>query len=84
MPIRWYGPADPDDPTYRHFNRVVNLTLHAMVFAAVNSGLWFLQEIRHPWNHLSVRPGLSLFGLAVHRAIFLHLRPARAPDNPAT
>ena len=38
MPIRWYGPADPTDPTYRHFERIVNLCLHAGVFAAVNSG----------------------------------------------
>ena len=49
MPIRWYGPADPDNPTYRHFERVVNLCLHAGLFAALNSGLWFVQEMRHPW-----------------------------------
>ena len=45
MPIRWYGPADPSDPTYRHFDRVVNLCLHAALFAAINSGLWVVQEI---------------------------------------
>ena len=49
MPIRWYGPADPDNPTYRHFERVVNFCLHAGVFAAVNSGTWFVQEMRHPF-----------------------------------
>ena len=38
MPIRWYGPANPEDPTYRHFNRIVNLVLHAMVFAALVLG----------------------------------------------
>lgn len=53
MPIRWYGPANPDDPTYRHYARIVNLVLHAMVFAAVNSGLWFVQEMRQPWPHLA-------------------------------
>jgi hypothetical protein len=53
MPIRWYGPADPEDPTYRHFARIVNLVLHAMAFAAVNSGLWFVQNMRHPWPHLA-------------------------------
>jgi hypothetical protein len=53
MPIRWYGPANPEDPTYRHFERVVNLTLHAAAFAAVNSGLWFLQGMRHPFTHLA-------------------------------
>lgn len=84
MPIRWYGPADPADPTYRHFNRVVNLTLHAMVFAAVNSGLWFLQEIRHPWNHLSILTGLWLVGLAVHLSMVLKLRPEVDTDNMAS
>lgn len=53
MPIRWYGPADPEDPIYRHFARIVNLVLHAMAFAAVNSGLWFVQNMRHPWPHLA-------------------------------
>ena len=49
MPIRWYGPADPEDPIYRHFERIVNLCLHGGIFAAVNSGGWFLQEMRHPF-----------------------------------
>ena len=31
----------------------MNLTLHAGVFAAVNSGLWFVQGMRHPWTHLA-------------------------------
>ena len=53
MPIRWYGPANPEDPTYQHFNRIVNLVLHAMVFAAINSGLWFVQGMRHPFTHLA-------------------------------
>ena len=48
MPIRWYGSADKNDPLYFHFERIVNFCVHAGVFAAVNSGLWFLQEMRHP------------------------------------
>ena len=63
MPIRWYGPADPDNPTYRHFERVVNLCLHAGLFAALNSGLWFVQEMRHPWDWLALFSGLWLTGL---------------------
>jgi uncharacterized membrane protein YjdF len=31
----------------------VNLVLHTMVFAALNSGLWFVQSMRHPFNHLT-------------------------------
>ena len=60
MPIRWYGPANPEDPTYRHFERIVNLTLHAALFAALNSGLWLVQEMRHPL----APPELAQLGLA--------------------
>ncbi len=75
MPIRWYGPADPDDPTYRHFARVVNLCLHGGVFAALNSGLWFVQELRHPWSHLD-RLTLGWAGvLLIHLIVVLRLRP---------
>ena len=86
MPIRWYGPADPTDPTYRHFARIVNLVLHAMVFAAVNSGLWFVQEMRHPWSRL---PLVSLgwgLALAIHLTVVLVQRPAKAetPEPPST
>ena len=50
MPIRWYGPADKNDPTYCHFERIVNFCLHAGIFSAFNSGAWFVQEMRHPFS----------------------------------
>ncbi|MDM7953061.1 MAG: hypothetical protein QUV07_07600 [Cyanobium sp. CZS 25K] len=79
MPIRWYGPADPEDPVYRHFERIVNLTLHAALFAAVNSGLWFLQGLRHPWSHL----GWLTIGwaglLAIHATVVV---VKRSPSQP--
>ena len=80
MPIRWYGPADPDDPTYRHFERVVNLTVHAMVFAALNSGLWFVQEMRHPWQGLKWITGLWLAGLVLHLIVVIAQRPKPTAD----
>ena len=80
MPIRWYGPADPDDPTYRHFERVVNLTVHAMVFAAINSGLWFVQEMRHPWQGLQWITGLWLAALVLHLIVVIAQRPKPAAD----
>jgi hypothetical protein len=75
MPIRWYGPADPADPTYRHFARIVNLTLHAMAFAALNSGLWFVQGMRHPWPHLAWFSLAWLGGLVVHASVVIAQRP---------
>jgi hypothetical protein len=81
MPIRWYGPADPEDPTYRHFERIVNLTLHAMVFAALNSGLWVLQGLRHPWPHLEVLSIGWAAVLLIHASVVLRLRPAPAASE---
>ncbi|MEB3265581.1 MAG: hypothetical protein VKN13_03090 [Cyanobacteriota bacterium] len=81
MPIRWYGPADPTDPTYRHFERVVNLTLHGALFAAVNSGLWFVQELRHPWPHLAWLSLLWGSGLLIHASVVVLLRP-RPTNQP--
>jgi len=79
MPIRWYGPADPADPTYRHFERVVNLCVHGGLFAAINSGLWFVQGLRHPWQHL---PWLTLgwgTGLVLHLIVVWRLREPLSP-----
>jgi hypothetical protein len=79
MPIRWYGPANPEDPTYRHFNRIVNLVLHAMVFAALNSGLWFVQNMRHPFNHLAwLTEGWALLLLVQLISVV-----ARRPQTPS-
>lgn len=55
-----------------------------MAFAAVNSGLWFFQEMRHPWSHLNVVTGLWLVGLVIHLTVVLRLRPEPEPDNPAS
>ncbi len=83
MPIRWYGPADPADPTYRHFDRVVNLCLHGGVYAAVNSGLWFVQRLRHPWSHLGWVSLAWAAGLLAHLFIVLRLRP-KSPGRAAS
>lgn len=83
MPIRWYGPADPADPTYRHFERIVNLTLHGALFAAVNSGLWVVQGLRHPWGHLNwLTLGWGAV-LATQLIVVLSLRPQPAQDPPS-
>ena len=76
MPIRWYGPANPDDPRYRHFERIVNVTLHAALFAAVNSALWVVEELRHPWAHLNWFTLAWLTLLLVHGGVVVALRPA--------
>ena len=80
MPIRWYGTGDKTDPRYRHFSRIVNFTLHAGAFAAVNSGLWFVQSMRHPWNHLDLFTELWFAALVIHLIVVLKQRPIEDAD----
>ncbi len=47
MPIKWYGNGDSEDPTYKHFSRIVNFIIHCMIFTAVVSGTWLFKEIKH-------------------------------------
>ena len=47
MPIKWYGNGNPEDPTYKHFSRIVNFVIHCMIFTAVVSGTWLLNEIKY-------------------------------------
>ena len=83
MPIRWYGPADPTDPTYRHFERIVNLCLHGGVFAAVNSGLWFVQRMRHPWPQLGWLTGTWALVWLAQLLLVLQQRPKPEPQDPS-
>ena len=53
MPPRW--PRKPDrknDPEYRRLEDIINFALHVGVYAAINSGLWFvhiLKSTQWPW-----------------------------------
>ena len=46
MPIKWYGNGDLEDPTYKHFSRIVNFVIHCMIFTAIVSGTWLFKEIK--------------------------------------
>ena len=82
MPIRWYGPANPEDPTYRHFERIVNLTLHAALFALFNSVLWVVQNLRHPWTHLNWLTLAWLAMLVIHAGVVISMRPSGEQLEP--
>ncbi|BEV35599.1 hypothetical protein [Synechococcus sp. M16CYN] len=81
MPIRWYGPANPQDPIYRHFERIVNFCLHAGIFAATNSGIWFLQEMKHPFPEPSLAwiTGIWASILTIH---LINVIAQRQPSRP--
>ena len=81
MPLRWYGNGDPTDPIYLHFSRIVNFTIHAMAFAAVNTGLWLTQEIRHSWSHLEWFTYTWLAFLIGHLIFVFIRRPSSTEES---
>ncbi|MCS6960615.1 MAG: 2TM domain-containing protein [Pseudanabaenaceae cyanobacterium SKYGB_i_bin29] len=58
MPPSLPYPPHPDDPGYQRLERRVNFLLHLMVFAAVNSGLWFFVLLQRSdwlgWRWLTI------------------------------
>ncbi len=81
MPIRWYGTGDKTDPVYLHFSRIVNFTIHFMAFAAVNSGLWLVEKIKHQWPELHYFTGFWLAMLLFHLIFVISKKPTS--DNEA-
>ena len=80
MPLRWYGNGDPNDPLYLHFSRIVNLTIHFMAFAAINSGLWLAQQGRHDWPQLYLLTGIWSV-LVISHLIFVIIRKPPSSDE---
>ena len=81
MPLRWYGNGDPNDPLYLHFSRIVNFTIHFTAFAAINSGLWLAQQIRHDWPQLQWFSAIWLVLLFSHLTIVISRRPSIPNSN---
>ena len=75
MPIKWYGNGDLEDPTYKHFSRIVNFVIHCMVFTAVVSGTWLLKEIKYEiafFNNFAI---LWSILLAIHLIFVIIKKP---------
>ena len=80
MPLRWNGEPDPSDPRYQDLSRRLDFAVHLAFYAAINSGLWFVQQIRHPWQHLTWLSLVWLLGLVLHLTVVLRMRAGRRAD----
>ena len=75
MPIKWYGNGDKEDPTYKHFSRIVNFVIHCMIFTAVISGTWLLKEIKYELDFFNNFAILWSVGLGTHLIFVLIKKP---------
>tara|TARA_B100000073_G_C23685369_1_gene554278 strand:+ start:132 stop:392 length:261 start_codon:yes stop_codon:yes gene_type:complete len=83
MPIKWYGNGDLDDPTYKHFSRIVNFVIHCMIFTALISGIWLFKEIKHEidfFNNFAI--GWAIV-LSIHLIYVINKKPRNLSDQSA-
>lgn len=67
MPPRWPRKPDRNDPEYRRLDDRMNLAVHVMIYLALNSGLWFVHNLKSlDWPWLTWFSGLWAIVLLVH------------------
>ncbi|MDJ0692316.1 MAG: 2TM domain-containing protein [Xenococcaceae cyanobacterium MO_188.B32] len=67
MPPRWPRKPDRKDPEYRRLDDRMNFAIHVGIFAAINSGLWFVDAIKQAdWSWLISVTGIWAGILLVH------------------
>jgi hypothetical protein len=67
MPPRWHRKPDRRDPEYRRLDDRMNFAVHVAVFAASNSGLWFVHNLKNAtWSWAAWVTGIWTLILLFH------------------
>ncbi|PSO53258.1 MAG: hypothetical protein BRC40_00885 [Cyanobacteria bacterium QH_8_48_120] len=67
MPPRWPRQPTRQDPEYRRVDDRMNFAIHVGLFAALNSGLWFVYQLETAtWAWAKWVTGIWAFALLAH------------------
>jgi hypothetical protein len=67
MPPRWPRQPDRQDPAYRKLDDRMNFAFHVAISFAINSGLWFVHNLKQAdWPWLLWFSGIWAILLVVH------------------
>jgi hypothetical protein len=67
MPPRWPREPDRKDPAYRRLDDRMNFAVHVGMFAAINSGVWFVRTLKTAdWSWCIWLTGIWLGILVLH------------------
>lgn len=67
MPPRWSRIPTRQDPDYRKLDDRMNFAVHVAVFAAINSGVWFVRTLQaQDWTWSIWLTGAWAFVLVTH------------------
>ncbi|GAB4374304.1 MAG: hypothetical protein Kow00121_18570 [Elainellaceae cyanobacterium] len=71
MPPRWPRQPTRQDPSYRKLDDRMNFALHVAIFAAINSGIWFVRTLQAAsWSWTGWVTGTWALALVTH-AVFI-------------
>lgn len=81
MPPRWPREPDRNDPAYRKLDDRMNFATHVAIFAATNSGLWFVRTLQaQSWTWTVWVTGGWLLLLVLHAAYIFAIADYSAPN----
>lgn len=85
MPPRWSRIPTRNDPDYRKLDDRMNFAVHVAIFAAVNSGVWFVQKVQSAdWNWTPWFTGLWLTVLVAHAIYIFAVADYSEPTSEST
>lgn len=80
MPPRWPRKPDRRDPAFRKLDDRMTFAVHVAGFAAVNSGLWFVHQLKADWvPWVSTFSLIWLAGLVSHAAYIFAIADYSGP-----
>jgi integral membrane sensor domain MASE1 len=70
MPPRWPRQPTRLDPAFRKLDDRMNFAVHVAIFAATNSGIWFVRTLQSaPWDWTVWFTGIWAVALVIHAII---------------
>jgi hypothetical protein len=84
MPPRWPREPDRRDPDFRKLEDRINFAVHVALFAAVNSGSWFVRVLKDAsWPWTLWMTGIWATILVMHGVYVLAIADYSASDSDA-
>lgn len=86
MPPRWSRKPDRKDPDFRHLDDRMTFATHVALFAASNSGLWFVKTLQlYGWSWAVWVTGVWAIALLAHGVYIFAIADysgSTTPSNP--
>ncbi|NJO42819.1 MAG: 2TM domain-containing protein [Cyanobacteria bacterium CRU_2_1] len=85
MPPRWPRQPTRYDPAYRKLDDRMNFALHVAIFAAINSGIWFVRTFQNAnWTWTVWFTGIWLFALVAHAVYIFAIADYSDSSTPSS